>query len=276
MAAFLRLLRIIRLALRYRLDELIPHERLPFGLRLLFKLAAILPQNDLNRGQRLRHFLEDLGPVFVKFGQLLSTRPDLVPQDIASELDHLQDNVAPFDSDQCRELIEAALGKPVTELFSHFEREPLASASVAQVHAATLPNGKDVVVKVIRPNIAGTIEKDIALMYALARLIRRYTEDGRRLRPVEVVKEYEHTIFDELNLQREAGNASQLRRNFIDSPLLYVPDVYWDLTRQNVMVMERIYGIPRDQHGRINSPEHQYEAARRAWRRDFLYSGVRT
>lgn len=244
MLALLRFWRIFTSILRHRLDQLVPQKHLPWGIRIFFKLTALLPNSKLTRGQRLRLFLEDLGPVFVKFGQLLSTRPDLIPEDIATELDQLQDNVTPFDSDHCREIIESALGQPVTELFQSFERHPLASASVAQVHAATLKNGREVVVKVVRPGIERTIEQDIALMYILARLVQRYATDGLRLRPVEVVAEYEHTILDELNLQREAGNASQLRRNFMHSPLLYIPEIYWDLTRSNVMVMERIYGIP--------------------------------
>lgn len=244
MIALFRFLRIIVTAMRYRLDELLPHHHLPWGLSLLLKLCALLPRNTQSRGERLRHFFEDLGPVFIKFGQLLSTRPDLVPVDIVAELDHLQDNVAPFDETQSRQLIEAALGDSIESIFEKFENTPLASASVAQVHAAILKDGKDVVVKVIRPGIEHTIEKDIALMKVLARLVQRFAFDGQRLRPVEVVEEYEHTIFDELNLQREAGNASQLRRNFANSPLLYIPEVYWDYTRSNVMVMERIYGIP--------------------------------
>ncbi|GAB3104907.1 ubiquinone biosynthesis regulatory protein kinase UbiB [Aestuariicella hydrocarbonica] len=245
MVALFRFLKILFTALRYRLDELLPHHRLPWGLALLLKLTALLPASPQTRGQRLRYFLEDLGPVFIKFGQVLSTRPDLIPLDIVEELDHLQDNVAPFDKDQCREIIEAALGKPVGELFDDFDPEPLASASVAQVHTAKLKeSGQAVVIKVIRPGIETTIEKDIALMYLLAKLVQRFATDGQRLRPVEVVEEYEHTIFDELNLQREAANASQLRRNFAQSPMLYVPEVFWDYTRPNVMVMERIYGIP--------------------------------
>lgn len=244
MLALLRFWRIFTSILRHRLDQMVPQQHLPWAVRALFKCTLLLPESKLNRGQRLRLFLEDLGPVFVKFGQLLSTRPDLIPEDIAAELDQLQDNVTPFDSDQCREIIEAALGQSVTELFKSFERDPLASASVAQVHAATLKNGKEVVVKVVRPGIEHTIEQDIALMYILARLVQRFATDGQRLRPMEVVEEYEHTIIDELNLQREAGNASQLRRNFMHSPMLYIPEVFWDLTRSNVMVMERIYGIP--------------------------------
>lgn len=246
MVALFRFFKVILTALRYRLDELLPRQRLSWPLRLLLKICAlVLPANKQTRGQRLRHFFEDLGPVFIKFGQVLSTRPDLIAEDIASELNHLQDNVAPFDNDLCRTLIETALGKPVGELFDDFDPLPLASASVAQVHTAKLKDsGKEVVIKVIRPGIEITIEKDIALMHLFARLVQRFATDGQRLRPVEVVEEYELTIFDELNLQREAANASQLRRNFAHSPLLYVPEVFWDYTRANVMVMERIYGIP--------------------------------
>lgn len=244
MIALLRFLRIFITALRYRLDELAPKRHLPLGLRILLSFTVLLPKNHNSRGERLRHFFEDLGPVFIKFGQVLSTRPDLVAPDIVDELDHLQDNVAPFDPERCREIIELALGAPVSELFAEFDRQPLASASVAQVHTAKLHSGEDVVVKVVRPGIEFTIEKDIQLLYALAGLVERFIPEGKRLRPVEVVAEYEHTIFDELNLQREAANASQLRRNFDGSSMLYVPQVYWDYTRKNVMVMERIYGIP--------------------------------
>lgn len=246
MVALFRLFKILLTALRYRLDELLPRERLSWPLRLLLGLfARILPASPLTRGQRLRHFFEELGPVSIKFGQVLSTRPDLIPADIALELNYLQDKVAPFDNDECRGIIETALGQPVAELFDDFDAEPLASASVAQVHTARLKgSGKEVVIKVIRPGIETVIAKDMALLRLLARLVQRYATDGQRLRPVEVVEEYELTIFDELNLQREAANASQLRRNFANSPLLYVPEVFWDYTRANVMVMERIYGIP--------------------------------
>lgn len=242
--AFFRLLQILRIVVRYRLDTLVPHERLHWGVRLLSGVFFIFPAPKLSRGERLRRACEDLGPVFIKFGQVLSTRPDLVPTDIVEELDHLQDNVPPFDRLQFLQLVEAALGDSVDNLFAEFDRQPLASASVAQVHAAKLKDGRDVVVKVIRPNIETTIEQDVVLMLVLARLLQRFSPEGRRLRPVEVVEDYRHTIFDELNLQREAANASQLRRNFAKSPLLYVPEVYWDYCRRNVMVMERIYGVP--------------------------------
>lgn len=245
MVALLRFIQIAFAALRFRLDLFIPREQLPRGARLLLSFTALLPEPKLSRGERLRLFLESLGPVFIKFGQLLSTRPDLIPQDIVQELDKLQDNVPPFASDTCQKIIESALGAPIDELFDDFDAEPLASASIAQVHTATLKaNSKQVIIKVVRPGLESTIEKDIALMLVLARLVERFSIDGRRLRPVEVVEEYKHTILDELNLQREAANASQLRRHFANSELIYIPEVYWDFTRRNVMVMERIYGIP--------------------------------
>jgi ubiquinone biosynthesis protein len=246
--ALLRFFTILRVLTFYRLDADLQFLQLPVALRLALRLSPLqwLPRCDahFSRGMRIRLALEQLGPVFVKFGQLLSTRPDLVPQDIVCELDRLQDRVPPFASDEFVAIVEAALGKKISEAFFSFEREPLASASVAQVHCAVLPSGEEVVVKVIRPGIAATIEKDLSLMELLAQLAERFVPDGRRLRPVEVVQDYRHTIFDELNLQREAANAAQLRRNFDQSPMLYVPKVYWDYCRQQVMVMERIRGIP--------------------------------
>lgn len=246
--ALLRLLTILRVLTFYRLDSELLLLQLPLALRLALRFSPLqwLPRCDaqLSRGARLRLVLEQLGPVFVKFGQLLSTRPDLVPQDIVCELDRLQDRVPPFASAEFVAIVEAALGKTISEIFFSFDREPLASASVAQVHCAVLPSGEEVVVKVIRPGIASTIEKDLALMDLLARLVERFVPDGKRLRPVEVVQDYRHTIFDELNLQREAANAAQLRRNFDQSPMLYVPKVYWDYCRPQVMVMERIRGLP--------------------------------
>ena len=246
--ALLRFFTILRVLTFYRLDADLQFLQLPVALRLALRLSPLqwLPRCDVqfSRGMRMRLALEQLGPVFVKFGQLLSTRPDLVPQDIVCELDRLQDRVPPFASDEFVAIVEAALGKKISEAFFSFERDPLASASVAQVHCAVLPSGEEVVVKVIRPGIAATIEKDLSLMELLAQLAERFVPDGRRLRPVEVVQDYRRTIFDELNLQREAANAAQLRRNFDQSPMLYVPKVYWDYCRQQVMVMERIRGIP--------------------------------
>lgn len=249
MKPFTRLLRlwtINRVFIRHGLDELV--FTIPF-LRPLAFLYHLSPwnwgkQETRPRGERIRCALEDLGPIFIKFGQMLSTRRDLLPDDIAAELTRLQDRVPPFSSQQSRQMIEKAYGRPVTEVFRHFETEPMASASIAQVHAAQLWSGQDVVVKVLRPGIRKTIRQDVELMYIIARLVQRYWKEGRRLRPVEVVAEYEKTIFDELDLMREAANASQLHRNFEQSQMLYVPEVYWDYTHPNVMVMERIYGIP--------------------------------
>jgi ubiquinone biosynthesis protein len=196
------------------------------------------------RAVRIRRALEDLGPIFVKFGQILSTRQDLLPDDIAAELAKLQDRVAPFPSQRARQTIEAAFQKPITEIFHSCEEEPLASASVAQVHAATLKSGEDVVVKILRPGIEKVIRRDVSLLYYIAGLAEKYWREARRLRPREVVGEFEKTMHDELDLLREAANASQLRRNFANSDLLHVPEVHWPYCRRNVMVMERIYGIP--------------------------------
>jgi ubiquinone biosynthesis protein len=197
-----------------------------------------------SRGERLRLALEELGPVFVKFGQAISTRRDLLPPDIADELVKLQDRVPPFPGEQARALVEEALGKPVAELFRSFDTEPLAAASIAQVHAAVLQDGREVIVKVLRPDMRAVIARDVAVLHALADLADRHSKEGHRLRPKEVVREYEKTILDELDLMREAANATQLRRNFAGNPKLHVPEVHWDLARTNVMVMERIHGVP--------------------------------
>lgn len=246
MKRLLRSLKILRVVARYRLDTFFDGVNLPFYLRALLLL---LPWRytvavEKPRGERLRLALEALGPVFIKFGQMLSTRRDLLPDDVAEELKKLQDQVPPFGGAEAQQIIEQSLGQPVTELFAEFEQQPLASASVAQVHKATLGDGRDVVVKVIRPGIERTIQKDVALLYSLAQVVQTIWADGRRLRPVEVVAEYEQTIFDELDLRKEAANGSQLHRNFADSDVLYIPEIYWDFTRSNVLVMERIHGIP--------------------------------
>jgi ubiquinone biosynthesis protein len=241
-----RLLAICWIICRYRLDTLVPADKLPFKARILLRCGPwrLFPQGEHSRGDRLRLALENLGPIFIKFGQMLSTRRDLLPDDVAAELTKLQDQVPPFPNEQAVAVIETALGKPVTQLFSHFDTQPLASASIAQVHSATLENNIDVVVKVVRPGIERTITEDIKLLQSLAILIERHVPDGKRLRPSELVEDYRHTIFDELDLLREGANTSQLRRNFKDSEMLYVPEVYWDYTRRNVLVMERIHGIP--------------------------------
>jgi ubiquinone biosynthesis protein len=199
---------------------------------------------ETSHGARIRRALEDLGPIFVKFGQALSTRRDLLSEDIADELTKLQDQVPPFDGEIAQEIIEKAFKKPVSEIFKEFSVEPLASASIAQVHCATLHDGTEVVVKVLRPGVEKRVRKDLELMHALASIAHRYWEDGRRLRPKEVIDEYENVIIDELDLMREAANASQLRKNFENSTDLYVPEVYFDLCTRNVMVQERIRGIP--------------------------------
>lgn len=244
MGVFFRFLAIMRVTAKHRLDTFLQNRPVPWPLRCVLWPFSLLPTPKRPRGQRLREACEDLGPVFVKFGQLLSTRPDLIPADIATELNLLQDKVPPFPKEDFQGLVESALGDSVDTLFAQFEREPLASASVAQVHAAVLHNGQEVVVKAIRPGIEATIAKDVSLMAVLARWLERVLPDGRRLRPVEVVEEYRHIITNELNLQREAANASQLRRNFARSPLLYVPEVHWPMVHEKVMVMERIYGVP--------------------------------
>ena len=243
-----RLFRIQRVVVRYRLDDLLLDRPLPFWLRALSWLLPWrwLPRKalTLSRGERLRLALEDLGPIFIKFGQLLSTRRDLMPPDIADELARLQDRVPPFPESQAIELIERQLGAPVGVIFARFDSQPLASASVAQVHAAQLRSGEEVVVKVVRPGLKPVIRQDIAWLFLLARIAERVSADARLLHPVDVVSDYEKVIYDELDLLREAANASQLRRNFEGSPLLYVPQVYWDFCRPQVLVMERIYGIP--------------------------------
>jgi ubiquinone biosynthesis protein len=242
-----RLIAIHRAMARHGLAEFT--RGTPFHTRLRM-LALVSPwlwlhgSSKGSRGERLRLALEQLGPVFVKFGQAISTRRDLLPPDIAAELVKLQDAVPPFDGAVARQLIEAALGQPVDKLLRRFDSAPLAAASIAQVHAAELPDGREVIVKVLRPGMHEIIARDIEVLYALAKLVDRYSTEGRRLRPVEIVREYEKTILDELDLMREAANAAHLKRNFEGDARLHVPAVHWDLCRRNVMVMERIHGIP--------------------------------
>ncbi|HEC85478.1 MAG TPA: ubiquinone biosynthesis regulatory protein kinase UbiB [Thioploca sp.] len=241
----IRLLTIYRVIVHYGLDELLLSTKIFRPLRVFAYLAPgyWLRPKHLTRGMRIRFALEELGPLFVKFGQILSTRRDLLPDDIALELSQLQDHVKPFCCEEVRKIIEQAYGRPVQEVFAQFDEKPLAAASIAQVHVARLHNGREVVVKVLRPGIQATIRKDIELLYLFAKLANRYWAEGRRLRPLEVVAEFEKTLDDELDLMREAANATQLRRNFKNSDLLYIPEVEWDYSLSNVMVMERINGI---------------------------------
>ena len=243
----LRLLEIQRVLLRHHLDDYVRATHLYRPLRFLLILSPgvwLERRRDGARGERLRLALEELGPIFVKFGQAVSTRRDLLPPDIADELAKLQDRVPPFDGALARAQIEASYGQPVAEVFATFDETPLAAASIAQVHPARLKGGAEVVVKVLRPGMRAVIERDLEVLEALARLAERYWQEGRRLRPREIVAEYRKTVIDELDLMREAANASQLRRNFAGSDLLYVPEVHWDYCRTDVMVMERIHGVP--------------------------------
>jgi len=249
-----RLIEIQRVLVRHGLDEFVRATHLYRPLRFLFLLSPwtwAVRRGDAPRAERLRLALEELGPIFVKFGQALSTRRDLLPVDIADELAKLQDRVPPFDGKVARAIIESAYGRTAEQVFSAFEETPLAAASIAQVHAAELRpevalNGaktREVVVKVLRPGMHAIIARDLEVLRELAHFAERNWEGSRRLKPVEIVAEYEKTILDELDLMREAGNASQLRRNFEASPLLYVPAVHWDFCRHGVMVMERIRGV---------------------------------
>jgi ubiquinone biosynthesis protein len=242
----MRLMRITQVFLRHDLGEFVAALGLYRGFRFLLFPTMFYrqPTDKLPRGQRLRRALEELGPVFVKFGQMLSTRPDLIPDDIAIELTRLQDDVPPFTGKLARQLIEQAYGEPLTRHFSMFDDKPMASASVAQVHRAQLHDGSRVVVKVLRPEVEKQIDRDLKLLYTLARFAQKYWSEGERLRPVEVVDEYNKTIHDELDLMREASNASKLRSNFENSAIIYVPEIYWQHTRRDVMVMEEVTGIP--------------------------------
>jgi len=242
-----RLYNINKTIIEYNLIELLPRKHRPISytlMRLVFFWIRTKHQ-DLSLPERLRLSLQSLGPIYIKLGQMLSTRRDLLPPIYADQLAYLQDNVPPFCGELAIQQIEQSLGKSIDELFADFEPVALASASIAQVHTATLrEDNREVVIKVIRPDIDKTIEADIQLMKWIAELMQRFLKEAERLRPVEVVHEYEKTIVDELDLMREGANAIQLRRNFLDSKVLYVPEIYSDYCTKNVLVMERIYGIP--------------------------------
>ncbi|HFB64562.1 MAG TPA: ubiquinone biosynthesis regulatory protein kinase UbiB [Aeromonadales bacterium] len=242
----LRVYRIQSVMLHYGLDEFLKGTRLHKFTRLLHLLQPFNTRRlkQAGRGERLRMAMQELGPVFIKFGQLLSTRKDMFPDDITEELAYLQDRVEPFAGTLAQSIIEQSLGAPIAELFAEFEVTPLASASIAQVHGATLNSGEDVVIKLLRPDVERCITRDLDLLEGLAQLIHNNYREARRMRLPEVVADYRKTIFDELDLRREAANAAQLKRNFEGSPDLFIPKVYWDFSRDNIMVMERIYGVP--------------------------------
>ncbi len=246
MRNFRHLIRIGTVMRRYGLDEVLSNVDSLKRYTWAFKLIPVSRKDvkDLPRGERFRLALQELGPVFIKFGQALSTRPDMLPADVAQELAKLQDKVPPFSGEEAVKLVEAAYGESVSDRFASFETEPIAAASVAQVHYATLKTGEEVVIKVLRPDILPLIDRDIALLHRIADLVMKYWSEAKRLRLDEIVDDYDATIHDELDLMREAANASQLRINFLNSDLIYVPEIYWDHCQTNVMCMERIDGIP--------------------------------
>ncbi len=243
-----RMLHILAVLVRYRIDDLIDQ---PHAIPLLRGMRALLPRPRreiaaLPRGARLCRALTELGPIWVKAGQVLSTRRDLLPEDVADELTQLQDRVPPFPGSEARAIVERELGAPIAELFARFDETPLASASIAQVHAAALPDGNEVVVKVVRPGIARDVARNLELLDALARMVQRWHPQADKIRPRDFYDEVAKTLHLELNLQHEGANASLLRRNFEHSPDLYVPEVCWTHTTEQVLTMERVYGIPAD------------------------------
>ncbi|MGI9272470.1 MAG: ubiquinone biosynthesis regulatory protein kinase UbiB [Woeseiaceae bacterium] len=239
-----RLIGIQRVLVKYGLDDVIKQTHLLRPLRFLFYLFPRRRNKSAPLGERIRLALQELGPIFIKFGQAISTRRDLLPPDIADELAKLQDKVPPFPAEQAVKILEETYGKSLDDVFERFDVEPFAAASIAQVHTAKLPDGAEVIVKLLRPGVQDIIERDIEVLRLLAGLADKYWQHGKRLRPLEVVDEYENTIIDELDLMREAANTAQLKRNFAGSDMLYVPDVFWDYCRPEVLVQERIYGIP--------------------------------
>lgn len=242
---------IVWTVLRFGLDELVLSSFNKPWVRLLTRVVSIGRNLKAPRGERLRQALERLGPIFVKFGQVMSTRRDLLPPDIADELARLQDRVPPFDSVVAVTIIEKAFGRPLDRIFATFEHTPVASASIAQVHFATLPDGREVAVKVLRPNMRPAIEKDLALMRMMAGWVERSSADGKRLKPREVVAEFDKYLHDELDLVREASNAAQLRRNMQSLNLVMIPEMYWDYCMPDVMVMQRMKGVPISQTQRL-------------------------
>ncbi|MBX9794443.1 MAG: ubiquinone biosynthesis regulatory protein kinase UbiB [Burkholderiaceae bacterium] len=246
-----RLLFIVFTVYRYGLDELALSSFRQRWVRRLVRFGTATRRLDAPRGERLRLALERLGPIFVKFGQVLSTRRDLIPPDIADELAQLQDNVPPFPASLARQMIEKAFGRSIEDVFATFETEPVASASIAQVHFATLKDGREVAVKVLRPNMLAVIDDDLSLMRTMALWIERLSSDGKRLRPREVVAEFDKYLHDELDLVREAANAAQLRRNMDGLNLVMLPEMHWELCTQTVLVMERMHGVPISQTQRL-------------------------
>jgi ubiquinone biosynthesis protein len=240
----MRLITIQRVLVRHGLDEIITSTHILRPLRFLFYLFPRARDISEPLGVRIKLALIELGPIFVKFGQAVSTRRDLLPADIADELAELQDRVPPFPADEAIAILDKIYGKSVDEVFSRFDKEPFAAASIAQVHTAALQDGTEVIVKLLRPGVRGLIERDIEVLFAIAGLADKYWDVSKRLRPLEIVAEYEKTVIDELDLAREGANTAQLKRNFEGSDLLYVPDVYWDYCRPEVLVQERIYGTP--------------------------------
>lgn len=245
MKSILRLIRLFHIyfiLVRYRVDEVL----FPFRWFYFFRLFYFfrVSKKNMARGERIRLALEKLGPIFIKAGQLLSTRRDLLPEDIADELAKLQDQVPPFSGDLAKKMIETALQTPIETVFSEFDTQALASASIAQVHAGKLVDGRRIVVKVLRPHVKKIIERDLDLFFMLAKLVERYSKTARQFKPQDIVSEIASTLRDEMDFLREGANASQLRRNFKYSPLLYIPEMHWAYSRENILVMERIDGIP--------------------------------
>ena len=242
-----RLFKTHQTLIRYQLDVFFVESDLLKPLRWVFLISPSLwfrKKTKLRKGERLRLALEDLGPLYVKFGQSLSTRPDLLPEDIASELSKLQDKVAPFSGEDAEQEIFNAFGKKPEEIFADFDKEAFASASIAQAHLATLQSGEEVVVKILRPNIWEAIEKDMEILFLFARLLENYSDESKRLKPMEVVKDYQTSVMHELDLLREAANCSQIGRNWEGSEIIKVPKIYKDYCKTNVLVQERIHGIP--------------------------------